>query len=51
MTVSLLSCRYPKIHVTMLADGEPEIDVTDDPEDVEHLNISKVPVSVTLAKV
>lgn len=44
--------RIPALHVNEGEDGEPaEIEVSDDPSDCHSLDLTGVPVTVTLAKV
>jgi hypothetical protein len=49
---NISNVRIPLLHVTGGKDGEPvEIEVSDDPSDCLPLDLSGVPISVTLSKV
>lgn len=48
---ALYDLKIPKVSVTVDENGQPEIEVSDDPFDVTKLNIANVPCLVTLSKV
>ncbi|KAH9362357.1 hypothetical protein HPB48_018009 [Haemaphysalis longicornis] len=48
---ALHDLKIPKVSVSVDEDGQPEIEVSDDPFDVTKLDIANVPCLVTLSKV
>ncbi|KAK8770116.1 hypothetical protein V5799_013416 [Amblyomma americanum] len=48
---ALFDLKIPKVSVTIDENGEPEIDVSDDPYDVSKLSVANVPCFITLSKV
>lgn len=48
---ALFDLKIPKVSVTMDENGEPEIDVSDDPYDVSKLSVANVPCFITLSKI
>lgn len=48
---ALYDLKIPKVTVTRDENGDPEIEVSDDPFDVEKLSIANVPCFITLSKV
>ncbi|CAN7991705.1 unnamed protein product, partial [Ixodes hexagonus] len=48
---ALYDLKIPKVSVTVDENGDPEVEVSGDPFDVEKLNIENVPCFITLSKV
>lgn len=48
---ALYDLKIPKVSVTVDENGEPEIEVSDDPYDVNKMSIANVPCFITLSKV